>query len=164
MTRWLDDAEMRAWLGYRRMRLLLDLQVSRDLAESSGLSDADYDVLSNLSGTDGHRLRLGELSAYMRWSKSRLSHHLTRMQQRGLVTREDHPSDGRGAVIRLTEAGWQAIRAAAPPHVDSVRRHFIDRLTEEQIRVLGDIAETITGHLDGVPATVPPPATGRRGA
>lgn len=143
---------MRAWLGYRRMRLLLDLQVSRDLAEDSGLSDADYDVLSNLSETEGHRLRLSELSAHMRWSKSRLSHHLTRMQQRGLVTREEHPSDGRGAVIVLTGDGWRAIRSAAPKHVESVRRHFIDRLTDEQIRVLGDIADAVVGHLDNVPA------------
>lgn len=152
MTRWLDDAQMRAWLGYRRMRLLLDLQVSRDLAEDSGLSDADYDVLSNLSETEGHRLRLSELSAHMRWSKSRLSHHLTRMQQRGLVTREEHPSDGRGAVIVLTGDGWRAIRSAAPKHVESVRRHFIDRLTDEQIRVLGDIADAVVGHLDDAPA------------
>lgn len=152
MTRWLDDAQMRAWLGYRRMRLLLDLQVSRDLAEDSGLSDADYDVLSNLSETEGHRLRLSELSAHMRWSKSRLSHHLTRMQQRGLVTREEHPSDGRGAVIVLTGDGWRAIRSAAPKHVESVRRHFIDRLTDEQIRVLGDIADAVVGHLDNAPA------------
>jgi DNA-binding MarR family transcriptional regulator len=141
---------MRAWLGYRRMRLLLDLQVSRDLAEDSGLSD--YDVLSNLSETDGHRLRLSELSAHMRWSKSRLSHHLTRMQQRGLVRRQEHPSDGRGAVIVLTGEGWRAIRSAAPKHVESVRRHFIDRLTDEQIRVLGDIADAVVGHLDNAPA------------
>jgi DNA-binding MarR family transcriptional regulator len=158
VTRWLDDAQMRAWLGYRRMRLLLDLQVSRDLADGSGLSDADYDVLSNLSETEGHQLRLSELSAHMRWSKSRLSHHLTRMQQRGLVTREECPSDGRGAVILLTDDGWRAIRAAAPAHVESVRRHFIDRLTDEQIRVLGDIAEAVVGHLDDVPAR-----TGSRG-
>ena len=146
---------MRAWLGYRRMRLLLDLQISRDLAQDSALSDADYDVLSNLSETDGHRLRLSELSVHMRWSRSRLSHHLSRMQQRGLVAREEFPPDGRGALVRLTDAGWRTIRAAAPHHVESVRRHFIDRLTDEQIRVLGDIAEAVLPHLDGVPA---PPA------
>jgi DNA-binding MarR family transcriptional regulator len=158
MTRWLDDAEMRAWLGYRRLRLLLDLQVARDLADDSGLSEADYDVLSSLSGTEARRERLSELAAHMHWSKSRLSHHLTRMQQRGLVTREDHPSDGRGAVILLTDAGWQAIRDAAPHHVESVRRHFIDRLTDEQIRVLGDIAEAVVEHLDDIPGRVGPRA------
>jgi DNA-binding MarR family transcriptional regulator len=137
---------MRAWLGYRRMRLLLDLQISRDLGGDSGLSEADYDVLSNLSESDGQRMRLTELAAHMLWSKSRLSHHVTRMQQRGLVDREDCPSDERGAVLVLTKAGQQAIRAAAPLHVESVRRHFIDLLSDEQIKVLGDVAETIVNH------------------
>src|SRR5579875_3949840 len=95
--RWLSAEEARAWLGYRRMRALLDLQVTRDLARDSGLSDADYDVLSNVSEADEHRLRLGDLAAHMLWSKSRLSHHLTRMEQRGLLARQDVPSDGRGA-------------------------------------------------------------------
>ena len=69
------------------------------------------------------------------------------MEQRGLVARRDCPSDGRGAVLTLTEAGWQAIRSAAPPHVESVRRHFIDRLSAEQIRVLGDLTETVVAEL-----------------
>ena len=144
--RWLDDGEMRAWLGYRRMRLLLDLQISRDLADDSGLSEADYDVLSNLSETDDQRMRLTELSTHMLWSKSRLSHHITRMQQRGLVDREECPSDERGAVLVLTKAGRRAIQAAAPPHVESVRRHFIDLLSDEQIKVLGDVTDTIVKH------------------
>ena len=148
--RWLTPAQARAWLGYRRMRALFDLQVARDLAKDSGLSEADYDVLSNLSESDQHMLRLTDLATHMLWSKSRLSHHVTRMQQRGLVSRQNCPSDGRGAVLTLTRAGWQAITAAAPPHVESVRRHFIDLLTAEQIRVLGEIAERVTAHLASV--------------
>jgi DNA-binding MarR family transcriptional regulator len=129
------------------MRALLDLQITRDLASDSGLSGADYDVLSNLSEADGHKLRLGDLAAHLLWSKSRLSHHISRMEQRALVTRQDCASDGRGAELGLTEAGWRAIEAAAPPHVESVRRHFIDRLSAGQIRVLGDLAETVVAHL-----------------
>lgn len=145
--RWLTEDEERAWRGYRRMRALLDLQITRDLARDSGFSDADYDVLSNLSEVEGRRLRLNQLAALMLWSKSRLSHHVTRMQQRGLVTREECPSDARGAIIVLTDAGWEAIKAAAPTHVGSVRRHFIDLLSDEQIKALGDVAETVVGHL-----------------
>jgi DNA-binding MarR family transcriptional regulator len=129
------------------MRTLLDLQIARDLAKDSSLSDADYDVLSNLSESEQPMLRLSDLAAHLRWSKSRLSHHVTRMQQRGLVARQDCPSDGRGALLTLTGAGWQAITAAAPPHVESVRSHFIDLLSAEQIRVLGDLAETVLSHL-----------------
>jgi DNA-binding MarR family transcriptional regulator len=129
------------------MRALLDLQLSRDLANESGFSDADYDVLSNISETEGHRVRLSDLAARMLWSKSRLSHQITRMQQRRLVVREEHPSDGRGTVIVLTDTGWNAIRAAAPSHVASVRRHFIDQLTAQQIEALGNITESVVRHL-----------------
>jgi DNA-binding MarR family transcriptional regulator len=160
--RWLDRDEDRAWRGYRRLRLLLDLQVHRDLARDSGLSGPDYEVLSNLSETAGHRWRLGDLAARMRWSKSRLSHHIGRMQARGLVTREDCPTDGRGSVIALTERGLGTIEAAAPAHVASVRRHFIDLLSEEQLRTLGDVAETVLAHLAAVDdAAGGPPRAGR---
>ena len=145
--RWLNEPEMRAWRGYRRMRQLLDLEINRDLARESGLSEPDYDVLSNLSEADGRRGRLVELADRMLWSKSRLSHHITRMEQRGLVTREECPSDGRGAVIVLTDGGLRAIQAAAPGHVESVRRHLIDLLTEEQIDTLATMTQTVLGHL-----------------
>jgi DNA-binding MarR family transcriptional regulator len=72
------------------------------------------------------------------------------MQQRGLVARQECPSDGRGAILTLTEEGWQAIRDAAPPHVESARRHFIDLLTAEQIQVLGDLTETVVSHLASI--------------
>src|SRR4051794_7128509 len=102
-VRWLDDEEFRAWYGYRRMRGLLDLRIARDLADDSGLSEPDYDVLSNLTDAEGHRARLSDLAARMLWSKSRLSHHIVRMQRRGLVVKEECADDGRGAVVVLTD-------------------------------------------------------------
>lgn len=145
--RWLDEREFRAWLGYRRMRLLLDAQIARDLQGDSGLSEADYDVLSALSSRESRRWRLQELADRMLWSKSRLSRHVSRMEERGLVAREECADDGRGAVIALTDGGMSAIVEAAPGHVESVRSHLIDLLTEEQLEVLGDIAETVLAHL-----------------
>ncbi|HEY1919382.1 MAG TPA: MarR family winged helix-turn-helix transcriptional regulator [Streptosporangiaceae bacterium] len=139
------------------MRTLLDLQFGRDLARASGLSDADYDVLSHVSESPEKQLRLGDLAAHMLWSKSRLSHHVGRMEQRGLVARQASPSDGRGAILTLTEVGWHAIRTAAPAHVASVRRHFIDLLSAEQIEALGDLTEKVLDHLG---ASAPPPGDG----
>jgi len=144
---WLDDAEARAWRGYMRMRTLLHAQILRDLAREAGLSGPDYDVLSNVSEAEGRRSRLGDLAARMAWSKSRLSHHITRMEQRGLVTREDCTSDGRGAFVVLTDAGLRAIQAAAPGHVASVRRHFIDLLSREQLDALAEITRTVVRRL-----------------
>jgi DNA-binding MarR family transcriptional regulator len=138
---------MRAWLGYRRMHLLLNAQVNRDLTRDSGLSEPDYDVLSNLSAAPDRRRRLSELAARMLWSQSRLSHHVTRMEQRGLVLRDECESDGRGSVVVLTEDGLRTLHAAAPKHVTSVRRHIIDLLSPEQIEALADISETVVAHL-----------------
>jgi DNA-binding MarR family transcriptional regulator len=144
--RWLDEREARAWRGYRRMRALLDLQIIRDLA-ADALSDADYDVLSTLSETETHRMRLHELASAMLWSNSRLSHHISRMAQRGLVRREEDDDSPRACVIGLTTAGLRTIREAAPGHVASVRRHFIDLLTAGQLDTLSDVAETVVTHL-----------------
>ena len=161
--RWLDESEARTWRAYRRMRALLDLQLGRDLAHDSGFSEADYDVLSNLSEAEGRGMRLSELAALMLWSKSRLSHHVTRMEQRGLVTRRDCESDARGADVVLTDAGWAAIVSAAPGHVESVREHFIDLLSDEQIKVLGDISETVVEHLKDVDDRTMRSRSGTRG-
>jgi DNA-binding MarR family transcriptional regulator len=149
--RWLTAEEMRAWLAYRRLRLVLSAEVNRELAQDSGLSEADYDVLSSLSDDVAGVRRLGELADRMLWSRSRLSHHITRMQDRGLVRREEVDGDARGSHIVLTPAGRAALNAAAPKHVASVRRLFIDRLTPEQIKVLGDIGEAVLGPLGDLP-------------
>jgi DNA-binding MarR family transcriptional regulator len=151
---------MRAWLAYRRLRALLDLQITRDLAADSGLSDADYDVLSTVSERPGRRMRLGELADEIRWSVSRLSHHVSRMEQRGLVVRENCADDGRGQTVVLTDAGWSAIRAAAAHHVASVRAHFVDLLAPEEIEAFAATAEKVVAHLNEV--TSPTPARSAR--
>lgn len=144
---WLNDPEDRAWRGYRRMAGLLNLRIYRDLAQESGLSEPDYDVLSTLGETPGHRYRLNELADRMLWSRSRLSHHVARMEQRGLVSREEYPADGRGTVVVLTTEGLRAIEAAARGHVASVREHFIDLLTDHELDALAGIADKVVTHL-----------------
>ncbi|HVM14428.1 MAG TPA: MarR family transcriptional regulator [Egibacteraceae bacterium] len=144
--RWLDEREARAWRGYNRMRVELTARLNRELM-ASGLSGADYEVLVNLSEVPGERLRVLELGAAMRWEKSRLSHHLTRMAARGLVEREECPTDARGSFVVLTEAGRQAIESAAPAHVESVRRYVVDALTVGQLDALAEISDTVLGRL-----------------
>lgn len=147
MTKWLSDEEQRAWRAYRRMVLLVDAEVARELNRDSGLSMPDYQVLSALSEAADLRCRLSELATNMQWSASRLSHHVSRMEQRGLVRRADCASDARGAFVVVTEQGLDAIRKAAPDHVASVRRHLIDLLTPEQVRALSEIGDAVIGHF-----------------
>ena len=156
--RWLTADEQRAWRGYRRMRALLDLQIARDLASDSDLSDSDYDVLSTL--TEGETAssagavtaappawRATALADRLLWSTSRLAHHVGRMERRGLVGRGTCGDDGRGSTVFLTALGRQVLEDAAPLHVESVRRHLIDVLTTEEIGQLAAITSKVLDHL-----------------
>ncbi len=145
--RWLNPTEERAWRGFRRMFTLLEAQLARELTDGSGLSMADYTVLSNLVEAEGQSWRITALADHMQWSQSRLSHQIRRMEARGLVRRDDVTEDGRGTVVVLTRTGTHAIAAAAPGHFDSVRRHMIDLLTQEQLQVLGEVSNVVVGHL-----------------
>lgn len=145
--RWLTAEQEHAWRRYRRMRTLLDLEISRDLRRDSGLSDADYDVLSTLSESPDGSWRASEFAARLMWSTSRLAHQIGRMEQRGLVQRRGTDDDARGAVVALTSRGRATLAAAAPAHVESVRRNLIDLLTPAEIRALDRIASKVVGKL-----------------
>ena len=94
-------------------------------------------------------MRPFELSAALEWEQSRLSHHLARMQRRGLVSREECPGDGRGAFVVLTEAGRAAIERAAPAHVETVRHLLFDGLDGDQVAALTAITEQVLQRLAG---------------
>ena len=149
--RWLDETEMRAWLGLLRMGWLIEVGIGRDLIEA-GLSFADYHVLASLSETPGHQMRITDLAARISWSKSRLSHQLSRMQERGLVRRSTCPTDARGALAVLTPTGLEAIHKAAPGHVESIRRHLLQPLSPQQVAALADIAEAVLSGCAGTEA------------
>jgi len=129
------------------MQAQLAAQLNRELQADSELSHSDFAVLVELTDVDDGRVRVMELARALQWEKSRLSHHLRRMQQRGLVAREECPSDARGAFIVLTAAGRAAIEAAAPKHVETVRRLVFDALTPEQVEALAAISDTVLARL-----------------
>jgi DNA-binding MarR family transcriptional regulator len=139
---WLNPREERAWRAFRRVMVAVQAGTARDLA-SIGLSEPDYEVLSTLSERPSHTSTLGEQADKMGWSRSRLSRHATRMEARGLLSRAPDPADGRGCLLVLTAKGVDALERAAPTHVESVRRHFIDRLTPQDLSALERIARRV---------------------
>ena len=150
-TRWLDAREARAWRTLPMMQMRLDGELARQLAAESGLSYQDYTVLVALTGQPDGRMRAFELGALLGWEKSRLSHHVQRMAERGLVKKEKCASDRRGSFVTVTSAGRKEIEAAAPGHVTAVRQLFVDRLTGEQLDAIADAAETVLAGLDEPP-------------
>ena len=148
-VRWLDEREERAWRGLQLMQMRLEAELARQLATDSGLSYPDYLVLIALTDQPDGRLRLFELGGVLGWEKSRLSHHVTRMTERGLVARERCDADRRGAYVAVTQKGRDEIAAAAPGHLATVRRLFVDVLTPAQLDLFADAAEAVIAQLDG---------------
>lgn len=148
--RWLTGSEQRAWRALQQFGAPLAAALNRQLLADSALSSADYQVLVVLSETRDGVLRAGELGRATGWEKSRLSHHLKRMEARGLVRRDECLTDGRGLLVVMTPAGRQAIADAAPGHVATVRELVIDVLTPEQLRVLAEAGEAVGARLTAV--------------
>lgn len=145
---WLSAEEADVWAKYRRLRRDLHKAQERQLLRDSGLSAADYALLAPLSEAPEGLLRARELGTEVDWERSRLSHQISRMEKRGLVTREACADDARGSMIRLTPAGRKAIEEAAPRHAQTVRRLFFDPFSAEEVRLLGHFLDRILTEVD----------------
>lgn len=141
-----------------RVQLRMSYEMNRQLQADSGLSLADYDVLVALSNVGDDGMRVSDLAAQIGWERSRLSHQLRRMEQRGLTERRASVEDGRTTNVILTEMGQQAIEEAAPGHVDLVRGLFFDPLPENLLAPFTAALEHIHVNLDHNSSLPPAPS------
>ena len=145
--RWLTPEEQTVWRAFLDVSRLLFEQLGRQLAEDSDMSLAEYEILVQLSETPDRMMRMSELADRCLSSRSRLSHAVSRLEERGWVRRQECPEDGRGLLAVLTDEGFAALEAAAPIHVESVRTHLFDQLSPEQVAAMRDLGETLLRHL-----------------
>ena len=136
-----------AWDSYQRMRARLSARIARELTAASGLSEADYEILGALVDGDAP-VRPVALGQCLDWEKSRLSHQLRRMEQRGLIVRTSCAEDGRGQEVAISTAGRDAHTTAKAAYDDAVCRYVTSTLSDEQLRQLRQIAETVLPYLD----------------
>jgi DNA-binding MarR family transcriptional regulator len=149
--RWLDERQAQVWQSYLNLNRHLFAALENQLERGAGLSGADYQVLVPLSETPGGVLRARELGTEIGWDRSRLSHHVSRMEERGLVTREECSEDARGTMVRLTDAGRAAIESAAPEHAETVRRHFFDLISNDELETLASVFGRLLDRLTSPP-------------
>ncbi|HZB47807.1 MAG TPA: MarR family transcriptional regulator [Mycobacteriales bacterium] len=146
--RWLDDTEQRTWRAFLATIELLNAALDRQLQRDAGMTQGTYVVLAMLSEAPDRSLRMTDLARLANSTPSRLSHAMARLEERGWVTRCRAAADGRGTVATLTDAGWEVVVATAPGHVAAVREHLFDRLTADQVRVLGEVCDAVLAGLD----------------
>lgn len=145
--RWLNEQEMRFWRTFIVASMLLEGRLNRELVEGHGLSHDDYVIFVVLSEQPERRMRMSALAEIVVSSKSRLSHQVARLERAGLVRRDDCQSDGRGVFAVLTPAGYQLLEEAAPTHVEGVRRHLVDLVSDDERELLTAVFERVNDHL-----------------
>ncbi|KAB1942613.1 winged helix-turn-helix transcriptional regulator [Micromonospora sp. ALFpr18c] len=139
--------ELRIWRSFVETVEALNSQVASRLQADSSLSPGDYAVLLALSEAQEQRMRSSALAAHIGWERSRLSHHLGRMERRGLIRRQECATVPRGAEVLLTPTGVEAFRQSTFPHLRAIRELFVDALTPEQLGAAGEIAAALREHL-----------------
>jgi DNA-binding MarR family transcriptional regulator len=151
----LDDEEQCTWRAFLAAIQLLTEELDRELQRDAHMPHTYYEILVALSEAPSRTLRMSQLAERCWSSRSRLSHAVSRLEEAGWVRREACPTDKRGSLAVLTDQGFSALEAAAPGHVEAVRRAVFDVLTPDQVRQLGDISATIRDALvnDGGPRT-----------
>lgn len=148
-TRWLDADEQRAWRAYLAMSMRLAEVLDQELQHDAGIPHGYYEILVRLSEAPERTLRMSELAERSLSSRSRISHAVARLEERGWVERRPCEGDARGLLAMLTDEGFAALAEAAPGHVEAVRANLFDQLTPAQVRQLRVIAEKVLAHLGG---------------
>jgi len=141
--RWLTDEEQQAWRAFLAFVARLDRDLDRQLQRDAGMPHAYYMVLAMLSEAPGRTMRMSRLAETTASSPSRLSHAVSRLEEKGWVRREQHPTDRRGALAVLTDDGLAAVRAVAPGHVAAVREALFDRLDPAQVQQMRELLQSL---------------------
>ncbi|MCG2623645.1 MarR family transcriptional regulator [Arthrobacter sp. I2-34] len=141
--RWLDGQEREAWLSLAALMFVLPAALDSQLQRDEDLSMADYMVLAMLSETGDRQMRMSDLAALASTSQSRLSRIVSRLEQKGFVSRTMAAEDRRAVVAHLTDHGMAKVEQAAPGHVEAVRSMVFDRLTDEQVGQLAEIGRAL---------------------
>jgi DNA-binding MarR family transcriptional regulator len=159
-VKWLTAEEERVWRRWLTLNARLSAKLHRELQNDAGLSMPDFEVLVHLTDSPHGRLRVADLARLLQWERSRLSHHVSRMESRRLVQRVECAEDGRGAFIVITPQGGAAIEQAAPGHVNTVRRIVFDALSRQELDAFATIIEKALAQLDnqaeGLPSSLNP--------
>ena len=151
--RWLSEEEQRTWRAFLAAIQLLTEELDRELQRDADMPHTYYEILVALSEAPCRTLRMSQLAHRCQSSRSRLSHAVSRLEEAGWVRRQACATDKRGALAVLTDEGFAALAAAAPGHVEAVRRAVFDALTPEQVEQLGQISAAIRDNL--LPARAP---------
>jgi len=136
----INQEEMKIWHLWKGTFHTIFGRIVKEMSDHTGLSESDFGILDRLVLLGEGKLRQQELADSMDWDKSRLSHHLKRMEKRGLIVRSPLDTD-RGVQVEITSEGQSALDNARPFLAKAMRQHFFEQLTDQDIEVITKLAE-----------------------
>ncbi|KUI23021.1 MarR family transcriptional regulator [Mycobacterium sp. GA-1285] len=140
----LDIAEQRSWQNFLDAALRLYATLNRSLVDKHHLTLNDVRLLDMLDKSATGSARMGDLAECLMSLPSRVTRQIRRLEMRGLVRRGASPDDGRGVLASITDDGRTAVRDAMVTYGDSVRAHFLDRLSRPQVAAMGENCRRIS--------------------
>lgn len=141
----LRPVQLQAWRTFLKAHAQVTRQLEAELVAAQDLSLASYDVLVQLSETPERRLRMTELAERVLLSRSGLTRLVDRLVRNGLVVRQACPSDARGMLAVLTDAGFDRLRAAWPTHLAGVDEHVTSCWSDDEAALLTQLLGRLTG-------------------
>jgi DNA-binding MarR family transcriptional regulator len=135
----LTPEQLAAWSGFLLSHARIVRALDAELEREHGLPITSYDVLIQLSLAPDRRLRMFELADAIVLSRSGLTRLVERLERAGLVERERSEVDLRHMYARLTDRGFEVLADATPTHVAGIKARFLERLSDEQTKQLGEI-------------------------
>ena len=138
----LSSSDRDLWRSFRHVAHRLNAAIESDLLSATKISAADHGILTRLAEKEAQGARQQELCDSMRWDRTRLSHHLTRMEGRGLVQRSK--LEGGGIWVSITDEGERMRQSAAPIHDETVLKCFTSKLTKTQREQLTSILASLS--------------------
>lgn len=160
-TRWLSPEELRAWISFVDCSTLLTDYLDQQLRNDAAMTHADYSLLARLSAAPDRTLGMSSLAEQLKFTRSRLTRAVIRLEEPGYVRRRDDPADRRGQLVELTDDGMGLLTRAAPGHTAAVRRVVFDALSTEQVEQFATITATVVASLkqagkeDAYPSALP---------
>lgn len=142
--------EWAVWRTFLVAHAQLSTEIDRRLRTAHGISQGEYGALNALREAPGRRLTVKRIADLLGWERSRVSHLLTRMEGRGLVTRQECPDDARATDVALTPLGTKTLMRAVRSHAADLRSMFFSQMTPEEAEVLRAVLTRVLDNLETV--------------
>ncbi|MCG0289529.1 MarR family winged helix-turn-helix transcriptional regulator [Streptomyces sp. PSAA01] len=141
------QALAQGWCALSSLHGRIETHLERALQAGHDLSAREFSVLNVLSGQhdgDGGHLQMKQLADSVVLSQSATTRLVTRLEDRGLLSRYICPGDRRGIYTNVSDDGLKLLEEARPTHDAALREALADAARRPELAPLVAAVERLT--------------------